>query len=59
MPKLHQEILVLRLVVGLTSAETVAALGISPGNVRVTQCWALAKLREPVQAPELADALLA
>ena len=59
MPKLHQEILTLRIVVGLSSAETSAALGISPGNVRVTQCRALAKLRESIQAQGLAETLLA
>ncbi|PKV96056.1 RNA polymerase sigma-70 factor (ECF subfamily) [Amycolatopsis echigonensis] len=59
MPKLQQEILTLRVVVGLTSAETGKALGISPGNVRVTQCRALAKLRDSIHEQGLAEALLA
>jgi RNA polymerase sigma-70 factor (ECF subfamily) len=42
---LQQEILVMRIVVGLSSAETAVALGISPGNVRISQYRALTKLR--------------
>jgi RNA polymerase sigma-70 factor, ECF subfamily len=45
LPPLHREIVTLRIAVGLTAAETAEALGISPGNVRVTQHRALAKLR--------------
>ncbi|WP_328604860.1 RNA polymerase sigma factor ShbA [Amycolatopsis sp. NBC_00345] len=45
LPRLQQEILVMRIVVGLSSAETAVALGISPGNVRISQYRALAKLR--------------
>lgn len=42
---LQQEILTLRLIVGLSANETAEALGISAGNVRVTQHRALTKLR--------------
>jgi RNA polymerase sigma-70 factor (ECF subfamily) len=45
LPPLHQEILSLRIVVGLSAIETAEALGISPGNVRITQYRALVKLR--------------
>lgn len=45
LPPLQQEILTLRLIVGLSANETAEALGISAGNVRVTQHRALAKLR--------------
>ena len=45
LPKLYREILTLRIVTGLSAAETAAALGISPGNVRITQHRALIKLR--------------
>jgi RNA polymerase sigma-70 factor (ECF subfamily) len=41
----QQDVLALRIAVGLTAGETAEALGISPGNVRVTQHRALAKLR--------------
>ena len=45
LPQLHQEILSLRIVVGLSANETAEALGISAGNVRITQYRALGKLR--------------
>lgn len=45
LPRLHQQILTLRVAVGLSAGETAEALGISPENVRVTQHRALAKLR--------------
>ncbi|KAA9161627.1 sigma-70 family RNA polymerase sigma factor [Amycolatopsis acidicola] len=45
LPADQQEILVLRIVVGLSAAETGAALGITAGNVRVRQHRALEKLR--------------
>jgi len=45
LPPLQQEIVTLRIAVGLSAGETAEALGISPGNVRVTQHRALAKLR--------------
>lgn len=47
----HQrEVLVLRIAVGLSSAGTAAALGSTPGRVRVTQHRALARLREHLRA---------
>jgi RNA polymerase sigma-70 factor (ECF subfamily) len=45
LPKIQQEILALRIAVGLSATETAEALGISPGNVRVTQHRALTRLR--------------
>lgn len=45
LPPLQQEIVTLRVAVGLSAGETAEALGITPGNVRVTQHRALAKLR--------------
>src|SRR5438067_6070833 len=45
LPPLQQEIVTLRIAVGLSAGETAEALGISPGNVRATQHRALAKLR--------------
>jgi RNA polymerase sigma-70 factor (ECF subfamily) len=45
LPRLQQEIITLRIAVGLSAIETAEALHISPGNVRVTQHRALAKLR--------------
>ncbi|MBK1785505.1 sigma-70 family RNA polymerase sigma factor [Prauserella sp. ASG 168] len=47
---LQQEILALRVVVGLTAAETAEALGTSAGNVRVSQHRALEKLRQLIAA---------
>lgn len=41
----QREVLVLRLVVGLSTQETAAAVGMTPGTVRVTQHRALAALR--------------
>ncbi|MFD6072515.1 MULTISPECIES: RNA polymerase sigma factor ShbA [Amycolatopsis] len=49
LPKLQQEVLTLRIVVGLSATETAAALGLTPGNVRVKQHRALVKLRELVK----------
>ncbi|MFB9690726.1 RNA polymerase sigma factor ShbA [Amycolatopsis plumensis] len=45
LPPLHQDILSLRIIVGLSANETAEALGISAGNVRITQFRALTKLR--------------
>ncbi|MFE3170652.1 RNA polymerase sigma factor ShbA [Amycolatopsis sp. NPDC059090] len=50
---LQQEILALRIVVGMSANETAETLGISAGNVRVTQHRALAKLRELVHGEGL------
>jgi RNA polymerase sigma-70 factor (ECF subfamily) len=46
---LHREILVLRVAVGLSAEEVGAALGMTPGAVRVAQCRALARLRTLAQ----------
>ncbi|WIX85514.1 RNA polymerase sigma factor ShbA [Amycolatopsis sp. DG1A-15b] len=45
LPKVQQEILTLRIAVGFSAQETAEALGISAGNVRVTQHRALTRLR--------------
>ena len=45
LPTTHREILVLRVGVGLSAAETGDVLGMSPGAVRVTQHRALNRLR--------------
>ncbi|QRP44437.1 RNA polymerase sigma factor ShbA [Amycolatopsis sp. FDAARGOS 1241] len=49
---LQQEILTLRIIVGLSANETAETLGISAGNVRVTQHRALTKLRAMIQGQE-------
>ena len=46
LPEAQQEILRLRVVVGLSAEETAEALGMSAGAVRVSQHRALAKLRQ-------------
>lgn len=50
LPPDQREIMVLRLVVGLTAEQTAAALGTSTAAVRVTQHRALAALRTTLQA---------
>jgi RNA polymerase sigma-70 factor (ECF subfamily) len=45
LPQAHQEVLTLRIAVGLSATETAEALGVSAGNVRVTQHRALTRLR--------------
>jgi RNA polymerase sigma-70 factor (ECF subfamily) len=52
LPRVQQEILALRIAVGLSATETAEALGISPGNVRVTQHRALTRLRGMVTRDE-------
>lgn len=52
LPHTQQEILALRIAVGLSAVETAEALGISPGNVRVTQHRALTRLRAMVHGNE-------
>ncbi|MEV6909285.1 RNA polymerase sigma factor ShbA [Amycolatopsis sp. NPDC051071] len=52
LPRKQQEVLTLRIVVGLTAGETAAALGLTPGNVRVKQHRALMKLRELARAED-------
>ncbi|GAB2787490.1 RNA polymerase sigma factor ShbA [Amycolatopsis magusensis] len=46
LPRVQQEIVILRVAVGLTAAETAEAVGLKAGNVRTTQHRALQKLRE-------------
>ena len=50
LPPKQREILVLRVVVGLTAEETAEAVGSTPGAVRVAQHRALTKLRESLPA---------
>ncbi|MFT4202021.1 sigma-70 family RNA polymerase sigma factor [Gordonia sp. (in: high G+C Gram-positive bacteria)] len=49
LPEKQREILILRLVVGLTADETADAVGSTAGAVRVAQHRALAKLREELK----------
>ncbi|WP_410570758.1 sigma-70 family RNA polymerase sigma factor [Amycolatopsis sp. cmx-4-61] len=49
LPRAHQEVLTLRIAVGLSATETAEALGVSAGNVRVTQHRALTRLRGMLQ----------
>ncbi|HEX8865853.1 MAG TPA: sigma-70 family RNA polymerase sigma factor [Lentzea sp.] len=53
LPDKQREILLLRVVVGLTAEETAEAVGSTPGAVRVAQHRALAKLRSSVGVEEL------
>lgn len=48
LPAVQQEILVLRIAVGLTANETAEAVGLTPGNVRTAQHRALTRLRAMV-----------
>ncbi|KJF20314.1 RNA polymerase subunit sigma [Rhodococcus sp. ACPA4] len=48
LPEKHREILILRLVVGLSAEETAAAVGSTAGAVRVAQHRAIAKLKKVV-----------
>ena len=52
LPRIQQEILTLRIAVGFSAVETAEALGISPGNVRVTQHRALTRLRGMIRDEE-------
>jgi RNA polymerase sigma-70 factor, ECF subfamily len=52
LPTQQQEILTLRVAVGLSTDETAAALGMTPGAIRVAQHRALTKLREMLAAAE-------
>lgn len=47
----HRKVLVLRIVLGWSAAETAAAIGTSPGVVRVMQYRALSKLRARARQP--------
>jgi RNA polymerase sigma-70 factor (ECF subfamily) len=55
LPAQQREILTLRVAVGLSADETAAALGMSPGAVRVAQHRALGKLRALVAEAEAGD----
>jgi RNA polymerase sigma-70 factor (ECF subfamily) len=52
LPPRQREILVLRLIVGLSAQETATAVGLTPTAVRVTQHRALAKLRAALTRTE-------
>jgi RNA polymerase sigma-70 factor (ECF subfamily) len=54
LPALQREIVVLRVVVGLSAEETAQMVGSSPGAVRVAQHRALSKLRNLIQPEEVA-----
>jgi RNA polymerase sigma-70 factor, ECF subfamily len=53
LPPKQREIVVLRVVVGLSAEETAEAVGSTPGAVRVAQHRALARLRKTLAATEL------
>lgn len=53
LPTKQREILVLRVVVGLSAAETAEAVGSTPDAVRVTQHRALARLRKSMLAEQV------
>lgn len=54
LPATQREILVLRVVVGLSAEETAEAVGTTPGAVRVAQHRALSRLRKTISAEEVA-----
>ena len=51
LPDKQREILVLRVVVGLTAEQTAAAVAATPGAVRVAQHRALTRLRREIERP--------
>jgi RNA polymerase sigma-70 factor (ECF subfamily) len=53
LPDKQREIVVLRVVVGLSAEETADAVGSTPGAVRVAQHRALARLRKVLAAEEV------
>jgi RNA polymerase sigma-70 factor (ECF subfamily) len=53
LPAKQREILVLRVVVGLSAEETADAVGSTPGAVRVAQHRALSRLRKTLAAEEV------
>ena len=55
LPAQQREILTLRVAVGMSTDETAAALGMSPGAIRVAQHRALTKLRALIAAAEAGD----
>jgi RNA polymerase sigma-70 factor (ECF subfamily) len=48
LPEKHREILILRLVVGLSAEETAAAVGSTAGAIRVAQHRAISKLKTQI-----------
>lgn len=52
LPDKQREILILRVVVGMSAEETAEAVGSTPGAVRVAQHRALAKLKSEINATE-------
>ena len=56
LPEKHREIIVLRVVVGLSAEETAAAVGSTPGAVRVAQHRALSRLRKIMSEEVVRDA---
>ena len=52
LPPRDREILILRVVVGMSAEETAEAVGSTPGAVRVAQHRALAKLKAEITATE-------
>ncbi len=50
LPEKQREILILRVVVGMSAEETAEAVGSTPGAVRVAQHRALAKLKSQITA---------
>jgi RNA polymerase sigma-70 factor (ECF subfamily) len=55
LPAQQREILTLRVAVGMSTEETAAALGMSPGAIRVAQHRALNKLRTMISQAERGD----
>jgi RNA polymerase sigma-70 factor (ECF subfamily) len=53
LPVKQREILVLRIVVGLSAEETADAVGSTPGAIRVAQHRALNRLRKALAAEEV------
>jgi RNA polymerase sigma-70 factor (ECF subfamily) len=53
LPEKQREIIVLRVVVGLSAEETADAVGSTPGAVRVAQHRALARLRKNMPEEEV------
>ena len=53
LPDKQREIVVLRVVVGLSAEETAEAVGSTPGAVRVAQHRALSRLRKALSAKEV------
>ncbi|WP_232663517.1 RNA polymerase sigma factor ShbA [Pseudonocardia sp. TRM90224] len=50
LPEPQREVVIMRVALGFSAQETAAALGSTPGSVRVTQHRALARLRKAVAA---------